>query len=249
MTHALPKEANASSPNRVALLALAHKYPRRLDDVYRAALASSSLRTYTIARAIASSALPPSEKRRLLAVGAEHAPLADRFEALLALRDLDPEGYVRLLVRTLDGLPSTPAEPYGYAPESRASLLAGKTGDPQVWAALLRAARRADIGLRLELIGAVAKAERDGGPHPERLAFLRAFLDDHAMPDLSQNPRMWLGGRVCSTYPPLEVRDVAAMTIGSLLKLETVPKPAWARAEWDAFQLEVARRLKLVASP
>jgi hypothetical protein len=247
VAHTLPAAADEPHPNGIVLLVLAHKYPQRLEDVYRAALARNFF-TDSIAAAIASSALPDDDKRRILTAGAELASSPRHsFAALRSLRALDPDAYTRLLVRALDALPHTPTEPYWRAPESAASRLAAETSDPRVWASLLRAARRADVGLRMELLHTLSYSYLADRQLHERLAFLSVFLDDGAVPDVSKDPALWEGPRAAFTFPPLAVRDVAAMTIGSLLRLPTVPREALTRREWDAFGAEVRRRPELAA--
>ena len=247
IAHALPTAADAQTPNRVALLALAHKHPARLEEVYRAALARSAMHTDSIADAIASSPLARADKLRLLTLGAEHASFDHRFASLRALRELDPGAYARQLTRALDALPRTPVEPYWRASESAASRLACEASDPRVWAALLRATRRADAGLRQQLLGTLSYTYLEDRQRRERLAFLAAFLDDRTLPETSKNPPMWEGPRIGFTLPPLSVRDVAAMTLGSLLHVPAVPKKDWTRAEWDALHAEIARSPEIAA--
>jgi len=241
LDHVLPAASGAQAPNGILLLVLAHKYPRRLEDAYTRALARPPMRTGDIAAAIARSALPAADRRRLLLEGAGNATLAHRFEALPLLQPLDPEAYATLLVRELDALPSTPRGPYWLAPERHASELASLTDAPAVWAALLRAARRADVGLRMELVNRLH--------HPgdrqrrERLVFLAAFLDDDAVPDVARDPEKWAGPRAGFHLGSVAVRDLAAMTIAWILGVGAEPARSWTRAEWNALGGEVKRAL------
>lgn len=247
VAHVLPSALDARAPHDVVLLILARKYPRQLEDAYRRALGRPRMSTGGIASAIARSALPAADRRRLLLEGARSATLADRFDALGALQPLDPEAYATLLARELDALPIVPRGPYWLAPECRASPLASLTNDPTVWAALLRAARRADLGLRMELINRLSyPGDRQ---LRERLTFLAAFLDDDAVPDITKDAEKWGGPRAAFTFRPIAVRDLAAMTIARLLDLPTKPQPSWTRTEWDALGVEVKRALAPTTPP
>jgi hypothetical protein len=77
----------------------------------------------------------------------------------------------------------------------------------------------------------------------ERVKYVGAFLDDATMADPSKNPTMWEGPRIGSTFPPLAVREVAAMTLASLLDLPRKPEPTWTRAQWDKLLAGVKRAL------
>jgi hypothetical protein len=243
--HVLSKAPNARRPARFALLALAHRHPARLEDVYRAALARPAMSTEMIVQVIAASALPATEKLRILEVGASHPSFERRFAALRALLPIDPAAHARLLARALDAMPKTPTEPYWSAPESAASRFVTETADPAVWAALRRAAKRADVGLRMELVGRLDLIPLVDHQRRQRLAFLAAFLDDDAVPDTSKEPKMWMGPRVCFFLPGISVGDVAARTIATILGMPAAPKPKWTRAEWDAFRADVKARPEL----
>jgi hypothetical protein len=244
-THVLSASPNARAPARFALLALAHRHPARLEDVYRAALVRPAMSTELIAQVIAESTLPSTEKVRILEAGASHTSFDRRFIALRALRPMDPAAYARLLARSLDAMPKTPKESYWIAAESAASRLAAETADPTVWAALLRAAKRGDVGLRMELVGRLADPSLADRQRRERLAFLAAFLDDDAVADTSKEPKMWMASRALSYGPGISVGDLAAKTIAAVLGMPAAPKREWTPAEWDALRADVKHALEL----
>jgi hypothetical protein len=97
VAHVLPAAPDAREPNGVVLRILARKYPRRLEEAYRAALARPHMSTRSLADAIAASALPEADRRRLLMQGAEHPTPAHRSAALRALQSLGhkPDGGAR----------------------------------------------------------------------------------------------------------------------------------------------------------
>lgn len=87
--HVLSAALDAGEPQKGVLRILARKYPRRLDDAYRMALARPHMNTQGIADAIAASALPEADRRRLLLQGAENPTPAHRSAALRALQSLE----------------------------------------------------------------------------------------------------------------------------------------------------------------
>src|SRR5262249_50092505 len=159
------------------------KYPKDLPQVYRTILVKRPhLRSESVARAIAQSSLPRENKRKLYLYAAGHKNLEHRWAALRELKDLDPKEFVMGLIRTLESLPKTPAQPYGRCPEGSFAELVTETADPGVWVALAKAAKRADVGLRLELMKPM-DSSAGGRFRKERLAFLASFLSDTAVRD------------------------------------------------------------------
>ena len=121
--------------------------------------------------------------------------------------------------------------------------LVGQTADPHAWRALEKAARRADVGLRMELLKRAAGGP--GRPHlEERLAFLAAFLNDATVRDTWSDPKRYEGFPAGHDYPRLEVRDLAALELATLLKLPEKPKSEWKPEQWAALRAKVRQALK-----
>ena len=57
--------------------------------------------------------------------------------------------------------------------------------DPRAWKALQNFAKRADVGLRMELIGWMSRSD---GRKKQQVAFLAPFLDDPEVRDPAANP-------------------------------------------------------------
>lgn len=76
------------------------------------------------------------------------------------------------------------------------------------------------------------------------LAFLAVFLDDADAPDVAANPKMFEGPHAGCTFKRLEVRDLAAMKIASLLDMPDRPDRSWTADQWAALRQWVRDRLK-----
>ena len=126
--------------------------------------------------------------------------------------EVDPGQAIEQLVATLDSLPATPADPYWICREAAFADVVLQTDDPRAWQALARLAKRADVGLRMELIGGMTRRE---DRKKQQLAFLSAFLDDAEVRDVAANPKMFSGLYAASNFPNLTVRDFAAMDCNS----------------------------------
>src|SRR5262249_5557672 len=101
--HVLNADPNSRWPSHLILDVLAHKYPKRLPDVYRKMLDErTQMVGWEIADAVASSPLPKETKRALFERAAEHKVLSFRQDAISHLRDLDPAKALQLLIAELD---------------------------------------------------------------------------------------------------------------------------------------------------
>jgi hypothetical protein len=140
---------------------------------------------------------------------------------------LDAGAFAERLVETLESLPAKLKGPCSNCPEATFAGLVVQTADPRAWQSLERAARRADVGLRMEILKETTW-DRTGRQRKERLAFLAAFLDDATVRDTRSDPEKYEGLPAGVEYPRLEVRDFAALELARLLKLPVGPKPEWA---------------------
>jgi len=244
--HVLSGAPRAEWPNALQLTILSHKYPAHLADIYTTILdRRPAMQSHPVVKAIAASALPDGEKRRLLLRGAASTHLEHRRTALSELVRLDPEAFVKILVQTLDGMPKTPKESSRRSSEAAFANLVMETDDARAWQALLRAAKRVDVGLRMELMNPMDDTSIGERRRAARLHLLEAFLDDTAPRDRSQAPERWSGPPLASTFPMIRVCDFAAMKIASILRLNADPKPSWSVQRWDELRAEVRRELVL----
>jgi hypothetical protein len=244
LARVLPARAKVFFPDDHLLRAIAKKYPRRLPGLYRTVLDERPrMESWPLAEAISTSPLPRGEKVALFLRASRHKELEHRRAALWELKDLDEEVFVERLVETLETLPAKPKGPYWFCREAAFGHLVVRTADPRTWRALEKAAKRADVGLRMEFLRAVAWGP-DGPQRKERLAFLAAYLDDATMRDTDSAPVKYAGPSAGDDYPRLEVRDYAALQLAWLLKLPDQPKPEWKPEQWAELRARVRKALK-----
>jgi hypothetical protein len=227
-------------PRRPLLRILARKYPEDLVALYRHLLAKRpEMHSWQVAREIASSALSRNRKIDVLAEAAESGNLRHRYAALWDLKELHRKRALKLLVGTLERLPTAAT---GNGDENSFVLLVERIGDAQAWNALRQAARRADVGLRLDLLHQITHQTDIAEARPQRLGLLADFLeDDQERPARPAGP---LRSRiVAEEFSSIRVRDLAAMKLASILDLEELPKPSWGRKEWDDLRATVLKAL------
>jgi hypothetical protein len=245
LAHVLPTGRHNNFPNDHVLRVLARKYPRRLPEVYRAVLEDHpGFQSWPVAEAVGNSPLPRPEKLRLFLAATRHPNLEHRPAALRELKRLDAELFVERLVETLEALPAKPEAPYWMCREATFAGLTRQTADPRAWRALERAGKRADVGLRMEILQRAAGEPEEGPLREERLAFLAAFLDDATLRATPSDPKRYEGFPAGHEYPWLEVRNFAALQLAALLKLPEKPKPGCKPEEWAALRAKVRQALR-----
>jgi hypothetical protein len=244
VAHALPSGPKEMWPEDLMLRIITRRYPRRLPGLYRTLLEDRpGMQSWPLAEAVRKSSLPRDEKMELYLRASRHKDLEHRRAALREMKGLDEKVFVERLVETLELLPAKPTEPYWMCREATFAGLVGQTADPHAWRALEKAARRADVGLRMELLKGASGGP--GRPHlKERLALLAAFLDDTTVRDTWSDPKRYEGFPAGHVYTRLEVRDFAALELASLLKLPEKPKPEWKPEQWSALRAKVRQALK-----
>jgi hypothetical protein len=242
LAHILPKDN--PSPNEHMLWLLAKKYPERLPKVYRTLVDERpEMYSVQIASVLAKSGVSRAEKAELFAYAGRHKDLEQRHVALSELKNFEHEPFVQLLVETLNGLPRTVQGTYEHCQEAQFAGLVARTTDTRAWQALDRAARRADVGLRMELIDWVSEP-RLSLHRKERLAFLASFLDDATVRHLKADAKRFAGHPAGDDFPRLEVRNFAAYQIGRFLGMDRRPQPNWDADQWARFRDEVRAALK-----
>jgi hypothetical protein len=243
LEHVSPKESQ--SPNEHLLWLVLKKYPQHLPMVYRTVLDERpKMGSREVADAILLSELPRLRKVELLAYGGRHADKEHRRVAHRAITSLDHEFFVETVIKILHELPRTPKGSYWRCPEQGVVSLVLQTDDARIWKALDKAARRVDVGLRLQLLRRVANDGDENERQKERLAFLQSFLDDATVRDMSRDPDRYVAVPAGDDFPRLEVRNYAALEIARLLKLDRTPQPNWDDVQWAHLRQEVREALK-----
>jgi hypothetical protein len=238
---------------RMMVWIIGKRYPQSLPKIYRRLLDDRpELYSHPIVDAIRTSSLSRDEKTDLLLLGAAQKNLDHRWAALRALKEFDQKNFDRILTETLENLPKTPSEPYWTCPEAKFARLARETDDPGVWKALEKAAKNADVGLRMEMLGEMYILEENRCTAKQRLKLLAAFLDDTTLRDGTSDKIMFEGPYAEFYFPKLEVRDFAALQIARELKLKIDlpkhrhtpdPKP-WSPEQWEHVRKQVREAVK-----
>jgi hypothetical protein len=247
--HVLPTSED-DRPSDEMLWLLVKKYPRRLPKIYRTLLDERpDIYSDRVVSALTRSNVSRAEKVELLVYAGRHRNLSQRLVALAALQGFDQERYVQLLVDTLDGLPKTIQGTYGNAREPEFAGLVARTADARAWQALHRAARRADVGLRMELLRSITLFEwtpefKLAENRRARLNFLASLLEDGSVRDLKADPKRYAGRPAGHLFPRLEVRNFATIELSRQLGMQSKPSPDWNDAQWARFRREVREALK-----
>jgi hypothetical protein len=206
-------------PNSQLLWVMFEKYPQRLPQIYHTALdKTEKIVSWPLAYAIRRSRLAREKKLELLLYGCKHKELRHRAAALWQLKELDKELFMKNLIDTLDGLPTSSKQPPWECSESLLAVIVRETNDPRAWQALLKAAKRAEVGLRLEILGQLETTNATAPQRWQRAKFLAEFLDDESVRE--GKGRLYEVGPSAEveTYE-IEVRNFAAIAIGRQLKL------------------------------
>jgi hypothetical protein len=240
--HIFPCKADANEMNRHLLRVLMAKYPQHLPRVYRINLEDRpEMESEPLAWAIARSSLPREQKIRLLLKGAVHKDMKHRWAALRMLKELDERRFVELLIETLNGLPKEPAETYWQCPEAKIAGLVLMTDNPRAWQALEKAARRSEVGLRMEIIETIGWRWDSADHLKQRLSFLALFLEDTTVRDTRKKLEKYGGW----DRPLLAVRDLAAVQISYLLDGPLNLRDSPSAEEWAKLRKEVREALWL----
>lgn len=220
------------SPNSHILRVIATKYPKQLSTVYRTVLDKRpEIHTQELVETLAKSSIPAKDKIDLFAYGAEHKDDWQRLLALDALKDLDKKRFDALLLAMIEIFPKDTRGKYGYCPEGRIAALALESDEPRVWPALEKAAKRASVGLRMELLGQFP-TRGELRHRTDLLRLLAAFLDDTEVRDIKADERFghWAAGH---EYERIEVRDFVALELAWHLGVDVTAKrnatPEWAK--------------------
>ena len=238
--HVFPGDPRNEWPLPIILTVIEMKYPQHLPSIYRTLLDDRpGLVSWPVCGALVRSHAPDSTKIELLEHALKHERPEIRHTALRYLNLLDPARFAKELTSAIGAIGETTDGPYWRSPEGGLACLAMETGDAGVWSALLSAAKRAEPGLRMQLLSAMYYAVTGDQRIVQRLALLSAFLDDHTIRDLSANPEKFDGPCAASEYPKIEVGNFAALEIAAILNLKPAPKPTWSAADWAELRKRV----------
>ena len=238
--HVLPRGKKAQDPEPAHLAIIETRYPKHLPELYGEVLTRRpEVQSWSLTEAIGRSALPREEKIALLLRGAAHASLSHQRPAISALRKLDPAAADAALLEVIAKLPIKTSTEVWTSDASGVANLVMESDAPAVWAALLAAAKKAHVSLRLEWMNPMNYDYVKDRQRDQRLHFLAQFLDDETVRVLKENSKLYGGPCAAFTFPRISVRDFAAMQIASILELPEDPKPDWSPHQWAALRTKV----------
>lgn len=207
--HVLDRTKPHERVNWPMVTILAHKYPKRLPEVYRRMIDERpGMYGGSLAAAVADSTLPNETKRDLFVKGSQSSGWHHRKEAIEHLRTIDRAEAMTALVATIKAVPDRDRDPDQFETWDT-GWLAGKViewDDPTAWAGLEEAAPRWPIRLQHNVIDAMDRADRETA-RAERLRFLSHFL--HGI--------VW---------------KHAARAAGEIIGLRK-PMPYWTNQDWE----------------
>lgn len=246
---ALEVDDKKHTPNLGITEILAQKYPQGLVEVYLKLLKEHPrLQSHSVLDALAKTTLPEKEKLRLYLLGAKHDDLEQRRAAFWKLKDADHEQFVALLVETLNGLPETPSKPYWSCREASFCSLLMQTTDKRAWTALLAAARRADVGLRFEMIQLYKPEKLTPAIRRQTLLYLSHFLYDETLRDVKTSPALYEGPNAAMEFSVLSVQNHATNVLAAFLELPGA-KEDFSAEDWSRLRKTVQEALEKEALP
>lgn len=228
------------------LAVLAEKYCDLLPPLIGKFLtgADAAAQSFDLARAVVRSKLP--DRSELLAKRAVQGSLEHRTAFVQVLAGFDPAAAKGPALALIRRLPHDATGAYWTSPVGQVAWIVLVLDDEEVWLALLRAARRAPVGLRLEWLNPLTHSLAEGPAKSRRLAFLAAFLNDRSQRVEASDPVKYSGPSAAFRFPVITVRDFAAMQIAIILQLAPLDPPdsTWTAARWEALHAKVRERLK-----
>jgi hypothetical protein len=214
---------------------LVEKYPKRLPEVYRRlmdAQEGGDYRSEHYAEAVAGAAISPEEQRKVLVYAAKHDDPWHRFAGIKYLYKLDPKRGTELLIAALDRVPVD-----ADTTELRFIEILVEVAEPTAWEALARAAKRAGLKTRFDLLFAVTG---DSEPTPEsrkyQLAFVASYLNDDALWDAALGSAPLPGTNNASCFAQNEIRNWGALRLARLLGFDDQPNRGWTAEQQTAEQ-------------
>ena len=228
---------------------LAQKYPDALGRLCEefSSDAKPEAEAFYLAEAITRARVPIERRVQVLAEFAQRGPLAHQRQILQELAKIDAAKCAEILLPILQKLPEDSEGPYWTCPEANLAHVVKRLEIDEVWREFLRAAKRSQVGLRLEMMTSMSYGYPYTGPEnrSRRLAFLAAFLDDETervQPQRSEQSK-FAGPCAAFTIPKTAVRDFAALQIAFILGLPDRPNELWTTDQWSELRRKVRLRL------
>lgn len=237
----VPENNNVS--NRVILDVLAHKYPKRLPELYRRMIKDRpEMLGWELGGAVAASTLPREVKRDLFVDATRCTGPAIRIDGIGRLWAIDRAKGMECLLAELAALPKTPAGHYWNCPETDLVSLVATVNEPDAWAALEKAVRRVDVGLRMELLRDLRWIDPPAAVRTAHLRFRSKFLEDATVRDTTSSSK-YDGPVAGDTFPQIEVRNFVARQLAWELGVRAAPTAGWTAEQWANLRDDVKKAL------
>lgn len=243
-----------AAANEGVLHVLGRQFPEAFVEIYQANADQEDM-AYVLFSTLRTSRVEPPVKTRLLldAMKGESTVIRSlALEQLLANKHAQASS---LLIAELKRIPKTPKVAYWLSTAGRIARLARLSDDKAVWDAMLRNAKRVDMGQRLEMMQAACG---NTTAKDRTLAFLTALLVDKESRSLSRpDPQklfdeaqgkdikvdLYEGPSAGFGFEHLTVRDFAALQIAYLLEMDVSAGNDWKEADWAKLRERVESAL------
>jgi len=189
--------------------------------------------------------LPREKAIETLLLAVSHPNLDHQRAMFFALLELKCDQLPALLKEALEKLPETTAEEYWLAGYGALANLVAKIDEKVLWEALKKAARRVDVGLRLEFMNTMNYTVLEETNLRSRIDFLASFLEDKEMRDVSADKEKFSGPCAAFTIKKLRVCDFATIQLASLLEISVLEADVlnkWETGDWDRLSWLVSAR-------
>ena len=222
--------------NAGSLRILAAKAPERLELAVLELVATHPERVTTlVVDTIADGSM---QKARKIALLERIATVKEqRLHALRRLAELDETRFCELFVAVLRNAPRKTPSSVWQSPDANFGHLVVLTERPEVWHEFLRAARLAEVGLRMQYMQPFTYTYLGDRQRHQRIACLAAFLDDDERYDVAASGQN--GPHAAFVYRQLTMRDYAASKLAALLELDRHGAPEWNSEQWAALRADV----------
>jgi hypothetical protein len=242
------KENGKPTPNACYLRIMQAKYPDLLVDAYQILCDTQRpATTRYAAQCLADSQLSAETKVEAFTAALKCSDLEERAVALEQLERFDRDRFKGELIKELKAIPPTPRYIYSQCPQRKLASLAVEAEDEDVTSALVDALKRADPGLRLQLLQTIWAGGRRFVPADSvslRLRLISQFIDDETVRVIPQpfEESLYDSWAAAFHVPEIAVGDYAGLLAGAMLELI----PAQQVTEgWNPEPLrEVRRRAK-----
>jgi hypothetical protein len=241
---ATEKKGKVTALHSVPLWIVGQKYPDLLPPLAGRLPKDSGkdLALHELARAISESKLAKEPQAAILSSLARRLKPDQARVVLQNLAKIDPDQCEQLVLPIIKALPRDVEGAYWTNEFINITHVVMQLERDGVWKEFLAAAKRAGIGMRMEMMDPMDYSYIGDRNRARRLAFLAAFLDDEEV--RVRKGAKFSGPCAAFKFDRIEVRNFAAMTIASILKVRPRPDQIWDGAKWTAYRDEIRDSLK-----